>query len=348
MRIGFIDFDSKIINLAIMKLSAYYKSLGHEVVLNPLSPEGLDKTFVSVLFTQNRDKAVELFSHYPGVEFGGTGYSLKIELPAEIESMQPDYDLYKVSDIFPRIASRIATTESKMLKAGEIVRAGVGYSSRGCIRLCPYCCVPEKEGALRQVAEIEDLLNPRSNRLILLDNNLTADPLVLEKLQTIKRLGIHVDITQGIDVRLVTDEIAHALSEVKHMRSLHYAWDIPQMESVVLKGVKTLSKHIKTWRHMCYCLVGFNSTFEEDMMRVRKLHEVGVLPYIMIYRNPHEQKVIKTPMTEYTRIRLQHFARWVNGKFFKKCLFSEYTNWINARAKLPGAVGATQQDLVFA
>jgi hypothetical protein len=58
MKIGLIDYDSKIVNLAIMKLSAYYKEQGHQVMLNPSSPEGLDKTFVSVLFTQNKDKAL--------------------------------------------------------------------------------------------------------------------------------------------------------------------------------------------------------------------------------------------------------------------------------------------------
>jgi hypothetical protein len=348
MKIGLIDYDSKIVNLAIMKLSAYYKEQGHQVVLNPFSPEGLDKTFVSVLFTQNKDKALELFSHYPNVEFGGTGYSLKVELPTEIESIRPDFNLYKAEDIFPRIASRIATTETKMRSAQEIVDAGILYTTRGCIRKCAFCAVPEKEGSLRQVAAIEDGINPRSNRLILLDNNLTADPLVLSKLETIKRLGLHVDITQGIDVRLVDDAIAHALSEVKHMRSLHYAWDIPAAESIVLKGVKTLSAHVKTWRHLCYVLAGFNSTFEEDVMRVRKLHELGVTPYVMRYINPHEYKVVKTPQTEYFKIRLGHFARWVNGKFFKTCSFNEYRPWVNARAKLPGAFGASQQELVFA
>lgn len=350
MRIGLIDYDSKIVNLAIMKLSAYYKEQGDQVVLNPSSPEGLDKTFVSVLFTKNRDAALAAYSAYPDVEFGGTGYSLTVELPPQIESMRPDYSLYSKDDIFPRIAGRIATTKTKLKKATEIVDAGIGFSTRGCIRTaasCPWCAVPPKEGKLRQVAEIEELLNPRSNKLILLDNNFTADLLVLSKLATIKRLGLTIDLTQGIDVRLVTDEIAHALSEVKHMRSLHYAWDSIQSENVVLKGVATLTRHVKSWRHMCYCLAGFNTTFEEDMMRVRKLHEVGVLPYIMIYRNPHEKDVVHTPMTHYAQVKLQHFCRWVNAKLFKSLPFNDYKPWINARAKLPGAFGACQQELVF-
>lgn len=350
MRIGLIDYDSKIVNLAIMKLSAYYKGQGHQVVLNPSSPEGLDKTFVSVIFTKNREAALSAYAGYPGVEFGGTGYSLTVELPSQIESMRPDYSLYTTEDIFPRIAGRIATTETKIKKAAEIVDAGIGFSSRGCVRTektCPWCAVPPKEGKFRQAAEIEELLNPRSNKLILLDNNFTADPLVLSKLATIKRLGLTIDITQGIDVRLVTDEIAHALSEVKHMRSIHYSWDMVQAESIVLKGVATLTKHVKTWRHMCYCLAGFSSTFEEDMLRVRKLHEVGVLPYIMIYRNPHEKDVVHTPMTYYAQVRLAHFARWVNSKLFKSLPFNDYKPWINARAKLPGAFGASQQELVF-
>jgi len=49
MRIGLIDFDGKIPNLALLKLSAFHKAAGDDVVLNPSSAIGIDKAYCSVL-----------------------------------------------------------------------------------------------------------------------------------------------------------------------------------------------------------------------------------------------------------------------------------------------------------
>jgi len=136
----------------------------------------------------------------------------------------------------------------------------MGFTSRGCVRECGFCFVPKKEGKFRDVAEIKDLINPKSNVLILHDNNLTADPLVIDKLH----------------------------------------------------------KYIKPYRHMCFMLVGFNTTFEEDFYRFKKLRDFKVDPYVMIYNQKKD-------------LRLKHFARWVNGRIYKSCSWEEYEPWIKAQ-----------------
>lgn len=318
-RIGLIDFDGKIVNLALMKLSTYYKAQGAEIVLNPASPAQVDKVYCSVIFSKNRDKAARLATVFSDIEFGGTGWSLDRELPPEIEAMKPDYGLYTVDAIADRIGG-IMTRKKKIEKAATIVNAGIGFTSRGCVRTCPFCVVPRKEGGLKSIGEIKDLINPRSNVLILLDNNLTADPDCLAKLREIKERGLIVDITQGIDVRTMTPEIAKALAEVKHLRSIHYAWDMPGHEAAVMNGIETLSRHIKKWKHLCFTLVGFNSTFEEDCYRFRKLTETGVDPFIMVYNQS-------------TDARLKHFARWVNSRIYKVCPdFEKYDPWKKDRS----------------
>lgn len=45
MRVGLIDFDSKQVNLALMKLSAYHKAQGNQVVLNPTSASQVDHVY---------------------------------------------------------------------------------------------------------------------------------------------------------------------------------------------------------------------------------------------------------------------------------------------------------------
>ncbi len=179
-------------------------------------------------------------------------------------------------------------------------------------------CVPKKEGKLHNVAEIKDIINPKSNAIILHDNNLTADPNCIDKLKEIKERGLIVDINQGCDVRLVNEDIAKALSEVKHLRSIHYAWDLMAFEDKVMEGINTLSKYIKPYRHMCFMLVGFNINFDEDMYRFRKLRELKVDPFVMIYNQKKDA-------------RLKHFARWVNSRIYKRCKWEEYEPWIKAQ-----------------
>lgn len=346
-RIGLIDFDGKIVNLALMKLSSYYKGQGAEVVLNPTSSHGLDKVFCSVLFEKNRGKAEELQQVFPNIEFGGTGWDLTTVLPSEIEALRPDYDLYKTEDIYSRIGG-IMTKEKKWEKANTIINAGIGFSSRGCVRTgCGFCVVPKKEGRLQHVANIGDLLNPRSNVLILLDNNLTADKNCIEKLHEIRDRGIVVDITQGVDIRTMTPEIAQALSEVKHLRSIHYAWDLMPSESSILKGIDTLSRYIRKGKHLCFTLVGYNTSFEEDMHRVRTLTSLGVDPYCMIFsKKPVKRGKTAKAMMSFEDLRRHHFSRWVNGRLYKVTDFDRYTNWAKDRDELFGGDSQLSLGLV--
>ena len=315
--IGLIDVDSKIPNLALMKISNYYKGLGEKVEFVQQGKE-YEKIFASAIFTRSKGECEKLIEIYGDkIEIGGTGWDINKVLSDGIEHSKPDYDLYTAEEIASRMRG-IMTKERKLQKATEIVNAGMGFTSRGCVRECGFCFVPKKEGKFRNVAEIKDLINPKSNILILHDNNITADPYCIDKLHEIRDRKLVVDINQGCDVRLVNEDIAKALSEVKHLRSLHYAWDLMGFEKQVMEGIKTLSKFIKPYRHMCFMLVGFNTSFEEDMYRFRKLREMKVDPFVMIYNEGKDK-------------RLRHFARWVNSRIYKSCKWEEYEPWVKAQ-----------------
>lgn len=317
MKIGLIDFDGKIPNLALMKLSTYYKAHGYSVELIANYERGsYEKVFCSVLFTWNRRNAEKLIEIYSNIEYGGTGWDLSVKLPLEVEQCKPDYDLYSTEFLSKRTKG-IMTKESKAQKVSTLSNMGIGFTSRGCVRNCEFCFVPSKEGKFQQVGEIKDIINPRSNVITLLDNNFTADPLMIDKCREIKERGLIVDITQGIDVRLMTDEKAQSLSEISHLRSVHYAWDLMKYERSVFEGIKLLSKSIKPYKHLCFMLVGFNTSFEEDMYRLWKIHELKISPYVMIYNK-----------NEAGDTRLKHFARWVNSRIYKVCSFEEYEPWL--------------------
>lgn len=72
-------------NLALMKLSAYHKACGDEVLLNmPIIPA--DYRYASVLFEKNKNK-------FCADEYGGPAFG-NICLNSDFEKTKPDYDLY--------------------------------------------------------------------------------------------------------------------------------------------------------------------------------------------------------------------------------------------------------------
>ena len=321
MRIGLVQIDGKLPNLALMKISSYYKSQGAAVEFAKPQTQ-YDKTFAAVLFTWNREAAARLIDRYDDVEIGGTGWDLTKTLPADIETCKPDYNLYSADMLAPCYQKGIKKHDSAVKKAQDIVDMGVGFTSRGCVRNCGFCVVRKKEGYLRQDTSLVDIINPRSNKITLYDNNMTADPDCLLKLAEIQQRNLIVDISQGIDVRLMTDKIAESLAKTKFMRSLHYAWDLMQFETEVLSGINLLSKFVKPWRHLCFILCGYNTTHEEDMYRAMRLHSLSVAPYVMKYNCRNDDPW------------LNHFARWINGRFYKACPFEDYSGWVRARERM--------------
>lgn len=121
MLVGLHDSDNTgFPNLALMKLSAWHKSIGDTVEWwNPLLT--YDRVYSSKVFTFTPE-----CPYLPeNTVKGGTGYGIMDELPPEIDAMFPDYSLYPKCD------------------------HAIGFLTRGCIRYCPWCVVPRKEGKIR-------------------------------------------------------------------------------------------------------------------------------------------------------------------------------------------------------
>lgn len=115
----------------------------------------------------------------------------------------------------------------------------------------------------------------------------------------------------------MTDEMAQSLARLKMKESIHIAWDLPNVD--ITKGLEILQRHISPNKVVCYVLIGFNSTFEQDLHRVRKLKEMKVKkPFVMIYRDYANPK----PPTQ----QQKDFARWVNrSQLFHTMDFEDYS-----------------------
>jgi radical SAM superfamily enzyme YgiQ (UPF0313 family) len=271
-RIGLIQIDGKMPNLALMKLAQFHKEKGDDVRIVDLSSLRIDKWYGSKIF------------------MGGSGYDIKQNLPAEIEALVPDYDKFNID-------------------------YSLGFTSRGCIRDCGFCIVREKEGIQRDV----DMSWIKNEKVILWDNNFLASPNWKEKLQYFIDNNLKVSFNQGLDIRLIDDEKAEMLSRVKYYdrnfsaRRIYFAFDNIGMKDIFIEKINILKKYIHSRRIMVYFIVGFDSTFEEDLERLNIMKELNIDPFAMPYNNLGKKNK-----------KLSDFCRWVNWRIFKQCEFEDY------------------------
>lgn len=112
------------------------------------------------------------------------------------------------------------------------------------------------------------------------------------------------------------EEQAYYLNKLPLYRNVHIAWDSPKVD--LTDKLKEVTRYIKPWKLMCYVLVGFDSTIEQDMYRIERLRELGIKPYVMQYRDFDNNR----KPTQYER----DLAQYVNKPMiFKSCTFSEFT-----------------------
>lgn len=288
MKIGLIDVDSHHFpNLALMRLSAWHKAQGDSVEWCGDMYWDYDRVYQSKIFTFTPD----VTRPFPcEVIKGGTGYDVRSRLPIEVErSTAMDYSLY------PQYPFSIQ------------------FFSRGCIRHCPFCLVHDKEGVIHPVEPLQ--LNPNGKHIEVLDNNFFANPewksAVDYLLATKQKVNLH-----GVDVRIMNEEQAYWLNRLPLHKRIHIAWDLPQID--LTDKLREITRYIRPYKLMCYVLVGFNSTVDQDMYRIERLRELGINPYVMPYRD-FENKIRPS---QYVR----DLAQYVNKPMiFRTCKFEDFS-----------------------
>lgn len=265
MSILLIDTDSTIPNLALMKISTYCKNLGYNVSLKKLNlnyyPNRKNKVtdidtshyeyiYCSSVFNDNSKYVIG-----ENIEHGGTGYDYTKQLPEYVESCEPDYSLYPQNDI------------------------SYGFISRGCIRKCSFCQVWKKEGYIKQVSSIKDII--KHNKVKFLDNNFLALPNHLELLNELGSYkNVKMQFNQGLDIRLVTKENSILLSNLNYLGEYIFAFDNISYESVILSALE-LMKWRKDWQFKFFVYVNPEMSLYDTVYRINRLKELKCLPYLM-------------------------------------------------------------------
>ena len=331
-----VDFDSTIPNLALMKVSTWARARGDGVELvkvlwkneQPLVPIrffeiSADECWVSCIFTWHRRHAESLKHYSAKMHYGGTGFdwglgdgldfSQRVNLPSEIEACMPDYSLYPDDE------------------------RALGFCLRGCNRTCGFCDVWRKEGKIRrdQYNRITEWVPNDRSKVLLLDNDIAlyGNDLHDEIINDCASTGRKLSITQGYDIRCVTEKRAAMLAEHKPWdlkfkeKRLYIAWDKMSSENAVRRNIPLLlDAGFKGREIFCYMVCSWEDypehgedyfpmcdTFHQDMYRFKVLwEEFGVYPFVMIYNNRKDNP------------RLRAFARWVNRRVHKNHSWEEY------------------------
>lgn len=286
MKIGLIDVDGHHFpNLALMKIAGWHKSKGDNVDW-AFHFDHYDRIYKSKVFTFTPDDGTAIDADE--IVKGGTGYDIASRLPDEIDEwIKPDYSIYG----FP---------------------FSIQFYSRGCIRHCPFCLVHDKEGDIRTVTPMD--LNPVGKWIEVLDNNFFANPEWRDAIKHLKKQNQPVNF-HGVDIRIMDTEQAEAVKGLRLKRNIHIAWDIPQID--LTDKLKEITKIIPSYKLSCYVLVGFNSTPEQDLYRVRTLKSLGITPFVQPFRDYEN----KTQPSQYAK----DFARWANRVWsLKSCDFLDY------------------------
>jgi len=334
------QLDGKLPNFALMRLSGFHKARGDAVHFSRSPYRRMDEpdygaVYGSTIFDYSR-KHVEAFRReFPEALIGGTGVDPEGKL--KVESVIGDYDGVDY-DHWPDFT------------------ASLGFSQRGCRFKCTFCVVPGKEGKPVPVSEIAPIWRgaPYPKHIHLLDNDFFGVPKVVWKsrLAEIREGKFKVCFNQGINIRVITDEIAVDLASIKFTddsfkRSrLYTAWDSIGDEALFFRGVDRLrAVGIKPSSLMVYMLTGDDpdETWASIFHRFNRMRELKIKPYIMTKDRRRERLPLGGYNGNIGHQRLMDFQRWVNSGIYRgKCPdFADYR--VSARAP---AKGQFQPDLL--
>lgn len=294
MTIGIHDSEKEhfkkktFLNYALMKISAYHKQKGDTVEWWDAS-KVYDRVYSSKIFDFTKEN-----SSLPlDTVKGGTGYCVDSSLPAEIEDMYPDYTIYPECNY------------------------AIGYITRGCPRKCPWCLVPQKEGNIKPYRKWKQLVRSDTPDLVLMDNNILASGFGIGQLKDMIGKGFRIDLNQGMDARLVTEDIADIIARLDWIKYIRFSCDtISQVESIN-HVVKMLgARGIKPYRIFVYILV--RKDLDEADYRVQQLkRHKNINLYAQAERN--ERLGIRPD-----KAQLEFANRYIYGRIYKKETWKEY------------------------
>lgn len=197
MRVRLTQLDGKLPNLALMRLAAWHRGRGHEVVFTrSVEREMFEREYGAVygsaIFTASQPLIERFRQCWPSAIVGGTGSGSAITVEQVVGGTWERCDYQDHPGFLPSL----------------------GFTARGCRMKCRFCMVPGAEGRPRSVNTIADLWRGpgHARKLLLLDNDFFGQPTDQwqARIAEIRGGDFRVCFSQGINIRLVDDRVAVA------------------------------------------------------------------------------------------------------------------------------------------
>lgn len=323
------QLDGKLPNLALMRLSAWHKAAGdcvhfYRTPYRQLGEPDYSAVYGSAVFGFSAERVERFRREFPDAIIGGTGSGSTVT----VEQIVGDFTGLDYEPWCPTILPPGADPE---MPSARGFTASLGFTQRGCRFSCGFCVVPAKEGKPASVATIADIWRgqPWPKHLHLLDNDFFGQPKAQWKarLAEIRDGRFKVCFSQGINVRVITDEIAAELASVDYRddqfkaRRIYTAWDSLGDEALFFRGVDRLEKAGARPSHlMVYMLCGYDpaETWASIFHRFDRMVERGIRPFPMVYGDRTREVASGGLNRDLRRKRLMDFQRWVNTGLYRR------------------------------
>ena len=289
-------------------MATYFRNQGLEIELvrGCKKPRFIpDEIYITSLFTYAWKPV------HDAVKFYKTHFSKsKVILGGIYASLLPEHAAKSGADV---IYQGIFEEADACVPAWDLVPEWDGsiiFTSRGCIRNCPFCAVPKIEGKLREtISSIKSYISPQHTRVIFWDNNILATRHWKNIFEELRKINKWVDFNQGLDARLIDEEIAHQIASLK-VKFVRLAYDYKGMRKAVKKAIDNLSNAgVKKRSIIVYTLYNWEDDPEDFKNRVTELLNWGVVSYPMRYELTTSLKKNSYISNKWTREELEMVAK---------------------------------------
>lgn len=252
------EYKSKFPPLGLLKIGAFHKNRGDEVVFvrGLTEPDYWDRIYITTLFSFHHEKIIKTILHYKAMLRGDVS---RIFVGGGYATLCPQ-DIYEETGIYPL---KGLLDKPNMLGLGEekvdsmipdfdllnqvdfdygLKNCYFGYATRGCVNSCAFCAVPKLEpefvhytGLKEYIETVKTKFGERRN-LILMDNNVLASvefdriigdllDLNFESGARLKGFARYVDFNQGLETERITKEKAKKLARIC-LKPIRLAYDL--------------------------------------------------------------------------------------------------------------------------